>query len=292
MTAINCPEPYRPCPDGPGSSEPSTRKETPKAPILSGAFSLKTSRQWFDGFVDSYQRQDPDAWADFENKRRHTLKVLEEIRLLGAALLLDERLSRLADIIALFHDLGRFEQLLHYSTLLDAGSIDHAMLSVAIMRRGDLLTELPRRDCALVKAAILLHNRLRLRQGLNPELAVLARLLRDADKLANFPDLLDNFDSHANNFDTLRMPLEHRPGAFTPEVFAEVAANRAVDYRRVRFANDILIAALGWTFDLNFDHTRREVLDRGYIDRFATLLPQTSPFVKMIQIVRRGLSLI
>ena len=67
--------------------------------------------------------------------------------------------TELAEIIGLFHDVGRFRQYSIYKTFNDADSEDHADLALKVIDELDFFTELADRDYELVKFAIQNHNK-------------------------------------------------------------------------------------------------------------------------------------
>ena len=101
---------------------------------------------------------------------------------LTAALPLSESDRELAYLCAVYHDIGRFEQLKRYHTFLDYKSIDHAQLGCEILRQGDFLDELSAREREQVLTAIGNHNRLAIEDGLDEKTLLFAKLIRDADK--------------------------------------------------------------------------------------------------------------
>ena len=59
----------------------------------------------------------------------HTQAVADVMNRLTRRLGLTERMRRLAYLCAVYHDIGRFEQLKRYNTFSDAESFNHALLS-------------------------------------------------------------------------------------------------------------------------------------------------------------------
>ena len=64
---------------------------------------------------------------------------------------------RLAEAIALFHDVGRFEQYARYHTFVDRRSADHAWLGVEILRKEG---ELDGSTRDLILRTVSYHNRM------------------------------------------------------------------------------------------------------------------------------------
>ena len=62
-------------------------------------------------------------------KYEHTLRVLDNISIISRGEGFNSRLVNLSKVIAILHDIGRYNQLKKYGTFSDAKSIDHADLS-------------------------------------------------------------------------------------------------------------------------------------------------------------------
>ena len=63
----------------------------------------------------------------------HTYKVMDCMSYLCQQLHLDKERTQLALLIALLHDLGRFEQWMRYESFADYKTIDHALFSCQLL---------------------------------------------------------------------------------------------------------------------------------------------------------------
>ena len=93
-------------------------------------------------FLEYTSAYDDGSDTRIKLKIIHTQRVTEVMEQLTAALPLSESDRELAYLCAVYHDIGRFEQLKRYHTFLDYKSIDHAQLGCEILRQGDFLDEL------------------------------------------------------------------------------------------------------------------------------------------------------
>ncbi len=232
----------------------------------------------FEQYTKRFQQDTPKKQKIIDFKREHSLLVLEEAKAITTGLTLPPRMTFLVHLSALYHDLGRFEQFDRYQIILDAKSVNHARLSVKILRREGMLRKIGPKERALVHAAILLHNPCKLPPNLNSKLRKLAGILRDADKLANMPAVLDLFDPDTPTDNYLTLDLDPDPEAYTPEIFVNVESGQIVDYRDLRWMNDLKLGALGWANDLNYPYTCGQFLQRGYVDRLLLYCPQRTVF--------------
>ena len=133
-------------------------------------------------FLEYASAYDDGSDTRIKLKIIHTQRVTEVMEQLTAARLLSEQDKKLAYLCAVYHDIGRFEQLKRYHTFLDYKSIDHAQLGCEILRQGDFLGELSDREREQVLTAIGNHNRLAIEDGLDEKTLLFAKLIRDADK--------------------------------------------------------------------------------------------------------------
>ena len=62
-------------------------------------------------------------------KEKHSLRVCNEILNIGKNHNLTDNNLRLAEAMALFHDIGRFEQYTRYQTFVDKKSENHGVMN-------------------------------------------------------------------------------------------------------------------------------------------------------------------
>jgi len=114
---------------------------------------------WFNKYFDSFKYDDEKIMSNLTNKKLHTLRVCKNIKFLSKSLNLSSSEIRLAEIIALFHDIGRFEQFAKYQTFKDEISIDHANLGLTILNDYEVLKDASMEDKAVILEAIGYHNK-------------------------------------------------------------------------------------------------------------------------------------
>ena len=128
----------------------------------------------FLAYVHSFDVTDEKIQLKIE----HTFQVVQVMDSLTESLHLNDKQKEIARIIALFHDIGRFEQVKKYHTFVDANSVDHADLGCQILLETKMLEE----EEELILCAIRNHNKLRVEPGLDAEHRLMCALIRDADK--------------------------------------------------------------------------------------------------------------
>ncbi len=233
---------------------------------------LKGLSHWFDGYVKRYL----DDRATEENitlKIDHTRRVCEEILMIARSQDLDEGAIRFARIIALFHDIGRFEQYRTYRTFADARSVDHAQLGVQILREEDVLHLLDPHVQELALRCIGYHNRAQLPHDETPECLYFSRMLRDADKLDIWRVVITYYEREDKTENKgLQLDLEDTPGV-SQAVYDGLLAHQIVKTADVKNLNDFKLLQAGWVYDCNFPATLEAVCQRKYLGSIQSALP-------------------
>jgi len=229
--------------------------------------------QWFDDYTASFLTGVAENDRNIILKRDHTQRVRTEGRFLSEALGLDSQQARLADIAALFHDIGRFEQYRRFHTFADDNSTDHARLGHAILNEQDILHGLDPDDADLIKRVVLYHNRAFLPENESEECLFLTRLLRDADKLDIWFVVTSYYAEmkHKRNT-TIELGLPDTPGI--SDKIHESLMNRTVVLKQhMQNLNDFKLLQVGWVFDLNFAPAIRRLETKGYLQMIKEALP-------------------
>ncbi len=231
-------------------------------------------KDWFAGYVWTFKEGDID-YRNIVLKEEHTKRVCGEIIGIGSQLGLSDDDLRLAEIIALFHDVGRFEQYARYKTFADWQSENHAELGVTVLKRFGVLNQCNESTRDLIFRTIRYHNRAALPHGETEPCLFFAKLLRDADKLDIWRVVTDYYrrkDGVRNG--TLELELPDTPG-FSDVVCQDLVNRKIVDINHVKTLNDFKLLQIGWVFDVNFEPTLRAVLSRRYLEMIRDALPQS-----------------
>jgi len=119
---------------------------------------VRDLNDWFIRYVQGF-KNDPATVRNIVLKEEHTKRVCREIIAIGTDLGLTNDELHFAEIIALFHDIGRFEQYARYKTFVDRRSEDHAELGVTVLRRLGVLHRCGEATQDIVFRIIRYHNR-------------------------------------------------------------------------------------------------------------------------------------
>ncbi len=114
---------------------------------------LNFCHRWFDGYASHYVGQDPGLQKNVDLKIRHTFRVCGNIRMIAESNDQAYEDQVLGQAIALFHDVGRFEQLKNFRSFDDRISADHALLSIEALNGWKGFYEISAEERNLIRKA-------------------------------------------------------------------------------------------------------------------------------------------
>jgi len=237
----------------------------------------------FKAYNESLKVPDQFTQEHIDLKLKHTYHVISNIMLLARNTGLSEPDIQLAKIIALFHDIGRFQQFITHRTFNDTLSVNHAEFGVKILHESGFLNGLMDDELrALITQAILNHNI----PGVNPNpderVLLFSRLIRDADKLDILElmtiknviySILDQEDP-----DSYEVPYQLYECFKHAQV---VPANYAVTI------NDYRLLRLSWIYDMNFPATFSLIIKRNYATKILAKIPPSEKMGEIAVIVNQ-----
>jgi len=235
---------------------------------------LTRFERWFAGYTNRFLGHDDIVDANLRLKQEHTQRVRTESVLLAQELALSEDETRIAELIALFHDVGRFPQFAEYRTFNDPKSVNHSALGVQILRQEGVLEALTPQERQWVETGVGLHGRKALPSALTGRALLFAKIIRDADKIDIFrivAELYEQYRDDPDNF-MIEIDLPDEPG-YTPEVLEAVANGKLLDFTQLRTLNDAKLNQLGWVYDLNFTASLKRIDECRFLPTLFSFLP-------------------
>jgi putative nucleotidyltransferase with HDIG domain len=237
---------------------------------------LDKFRAWFDDYVAGFYGDDEIINANLKLKEKHSRRTCQEMLYLAGELGLEENQKRLSETIALFHDIGRFEQFVKYNTYSDVRSVDHCRLGLEVLRQTKVLDGLDRQEKQLIEKAIEFHGLKELPENLDGRCLLLSKLIRDSDKLDALFVVTEYYKQYRDNPQDFKLDLELPDGpGYSAEVIEGLLHGQRVDYRQLRTLNDLKLCFLGWVYDVNFTPTLKRMKQRKYLEKLLGFLPGT-----------------
>lgn len=140
------------------------------------------AKQQFEKYLDGYDSNNDKVRL----KIIHTYDVVHAMEEICHRMRLSEEDTELARIIALLHDIGRFEQLKRFDSF-EPTTMDHAAYGVKGLFEEGMIRQFVSEDTwdDIIKTSIAHHSDFCLDGITEPRNLLHARLIRDADKLDN-----------------------------------------------------------------------------------------------------------
>ncbi|MBI1920400.1 MAG: HD domain-containing protein [Geobacter sp.] len=242
--------------------------------------------RWFQSHCASFYTDVTDDQKNILLKEEHTHRVRDNMDILAESLGLTENDRLLAATVALFHDVGRFEQYLKYRTFKDSASENHAAIGARILAEHGVLREFSPDELTTVIRAVALHNVYHIPDGLTERDLLFLRLIRDADKLDIWRVFIEYYAlPHDERASAVGLGFADMPEC-SPEVVEALAQREMVNLSLVRTLDDFKLLQLSWVYDLNFPVSLRLFRERGYLESFESLLPQTPEVARALKSLR------
>jgi putative nucleotidyltransferase with HDIG domain len=240
---------------------------------------------WFNDYTRSYFDSEPVDSRAATLKHKHTLEVVKNNVLLCDSIGIDNELRHLSEIVALLHDIGRFEQFRRYKTFADRHSVNHAVFGIQIIDQYGILNGLSREHQVLVKNAILHHNVPSLPSDLDEVQTMLCQLIRDADKLDIYRIASEHYKQpDARDREIIGIGISEG-NTISNEVVAAICAKKSVDYSQMKSINDFKLVQLGWVFDLNFPMSIYLIARRNHYYDIRDTLPSDEGISAALKVI-------
>lgn len=247
---------------------------------------LCSLKSWFSEYCRSFYSPDQAQQKNIILKEEHTHNVCGYMVEIAQNLGLDEHRVALAEIIALFHDVGRFPQYQRYRTFRDSISTNHAALGADVLTENNVLKDLPGHEQEMILRAVNLHNVFLVPKKLDEETLLFVKMIRDADKLDIWRIFTDYYTKQDDDrASAVGLGLPDVPD-YSPEVIGSLLRKEMVRLSSLSTLNDFKLLQLAWIFDLNFTRSLQLVLERSYIDRISAALPRSAEITQAVNSVR------
>ncbi len=236
---------------------------------------LKKLKTWFAEYAESFYSADDEDQRNIMLKVEHTRNVCSNIVKIADGLGLDDNMKRLAETVALFHDVGRFSQYSEFRTFKDAESVNHGQLGAKVLAEEHILQNMPDYEQQLVIHTVKFHNAFAIPNTDDADRILLLKLIRDADKVDIYRVFIEYYES----------PADERASATafglpdTPEYSKEMLSNfyveKVASYNHLKTENDFKLMKLSWVYDINFKPALDLIVERDYLNNIISKLPRT-----------------
>ena len=223
-----------------------------------------SARKIFESYLNSYDRTDDKVRL----KIVHTYGVVGQAANIARRMRLSNEDTELAKLIALLHDLGRFEQLRRFDSF-EPDTMDHAAYGVQVLfEEGMIRKFLPESRTAIAK-----HSDYSLSGAADARTQLHARLIRDADKLDNcrvkLTDATETFLGAS--------PEEIGAQEISPAIYDTIFRNQCILSADRKTLMDYWVSYIAYFFDINFRESMDIIVENDFISRIVRRIPYSNP---------------
>ena len=233
-------------------------------------------KDWFETYVTTTIEASSREALNFELKREHTHRVMDNMRMLAEIKNLSEHETYLCEIIGLFHDLGRFKQYENFGTFKDDVTGSHGTIGVDLLKELEVLSALTDKEKNLVYKAIEYHNHLTVPENEDDEVTLYSHLIRDADKLdAYYLHTLENGRMYK-----LEDYSNEKP--YSNEIVEAIMKSRQADFRDIKYTHDLNLAIVALLFNIQMDASFEIIKRNDYMQRMFNQFPKDETMLKAL----------
>ena len=216
---------------------------------------MKSSRilKYFDEYIKKIDMNNSYAKA----KYFHSLKSMDLARIIASNFnILNEEELVVIELIALFHDIGNFEQK-NYN-YLDNPNEDSTMKSIHILFDEGLLRKITSETKydTLIKLGIFCHNKDSLPQNIDEKTTCVCNIMKDVYKLEELRMVI-NYPYIDNRIDTYPSTLVYNDFKLFRKVNTKMSDNNA----------DNILVVLSNIFDINYKASYSLILEKEYLPK-------------------------
>lgn len=222
------------------------------------------TKKYFEKFVnENFDIND----SKIKHKMNHTYNVVENAKYLCECLKLDEINTELAMIIALFHDIGRFDQTKEMKTFReDITNFDHATLGVKFLfENGEIKNYIDNElYYPIIKKAIANHSKYILDEtGMTDTEILHCKIIRDADKIDSFrAKTVDDIYTMAN---INKEDIEN--SKVTEKVYDTFKDHKTILSKDRQTGLDIWVSYIAFIFGLEFKGSYELINKNDYLNK-------------------------
>lgn len=199
-------------------------------------------------FNNYYARFD-NSHKSIKSKYDHTFRVVEYAKKIAHSLNLSDEDINLAKICALFHDIGRFNEVKLFNDL-DNNPFDHGDEGEKVLRELNY-------DNDIVLKSTKYHNKYSVPDNLDERTKMFCNITRDADKL-------DILYTQCLNID--------KEESIEKDILDSIYSKKLVNNSKVSNSSESMIRGLSFIFDLNFNESFKIIDKDKIIDQKLNIL--------------------
>lgn len=208
----------------------------------------------------------------------HTYGVVSCVKEITFRMGLDQENCQLAELIALLHDIGRFEQIKKYDSF-EPTTMDHAAFGIQLLfGEEQMIREFLSEENYdnIIYSAIKEHSDYQITEDPDQTVMLHKKLIRDADKLDNCRVKMEESISILLGIDSGqagKLPISDRVWECCKSRKSILSSDRETRM-------DYWVSYLAYFYDINFEETLSIIREENYVDRIISRISYQNPDTK------------
>lgn len=247
-------------------------------------------KRWFSDYVKSFYSPNKEDQKNISLKEKHTFNVCKNMIEITGKLGLSDKDMMLAEVIAVFHDIGRFPQYAKYKTFSDRKSVNHGFLGAQTLLEEKILQNLPDKEQELIIKAVRFHNAFSIPKVEGEDTVFFIKLIKDADKLDIWRVFLEYYDApEEERASAVGLGLQDITG-YSEEILSCIVRGQMASLSQIKSLNDFKLMHLSWVYDLHYKPSFLLLSERAYIDKIISYLPQDDKIQEASSVLKEYVS--
>lgn len=214
-------------------------------------------------------------------KLEHIFRVSEISKKIATELKLTEEQIRLAELIGILHDIGRFEQYRRFDKNTSSKTEDnskmfnHGEAGVKILKNNNYIRKYIQESKydTIIYTAVYEHNRYEISEKLTAEEELFCKIIRDADKIDLIYEAIGVYWQKPEKIEKIEM------GTLSRKMLGNFYEHKLADKRNKIEETDEILRFASFVFDINFSYSFKVFKENNnitkMIDRFNYKVPET-----------------
>ena len=217
---------------------------------------LEKAMEAFKKYTENYDKKIKMVNLKFD----HSYAVMDLMGELAFRLHLNDEQIKIARLIGLLHDIGRFEQT--KNTDKEKIVVDHAEYGADYLFTFNHIRDFidDNKYDAIIEKAIRYHNKYEIPSNLTQEEKLFCKMIRDMDKVDIYKQVATKLE---NKFDAKEV---------TPEVLEEFKNEKTTHLKKLKTPSDNTIKYLAFIFDINYNESFDILVETDNFDLFLSMV--------------------
>ncbi len=239
-------------------------------------YEIEEIQRKFEEFVSNYRKNLYIVNA----KKDHIYNVANNCMEIAKSLNLSNEDIKVAYLIGILHDIGRFDQIEEENELKDNSKFDHGDHGYQLLKNGLLQKFINVRYYDdIILTAVRQHNKEKLNKSLTKREALFCKILRDADKIDILRRLNDKSYTYDYEFD--------KNDQISEEVKERFYEEKSIPFSLQKNKMDQVVTRLALVYDLNYEYSFERVKQKNYLDKYIENLDLTGDNKTIIEDMKK-----